>query len=160
MGFSRQGYWSGLPCPPSGDLPNPGIEPVFLVSLALQADSLPTEPPGKTLELSRTQFHVSLNKWEGGRGCREAAKETLTVTLKAGVWGGERGPLAACIPAGPSWPPALWLAWPAWYGVCAAHFIALNCSSTDTTSAVLHGLPDSRLLLWERPEGRPFLILW
>ena len=32
IGFSRQEYWSGLPCPPSGDLPNPGIE---LVSLAL-----------------------------------------------------------------------------------------------------------------------------
>ena len=28
VGFSRQGYWSGLPCPPSGDLPDPGIEPV------------------------------------------------------------------------------------------------------------------------------------
>ena len=28
MGFSRQGYWSGLPCPPPGDLPDPGIKPV------------------------------------------------------------------------------------------------------------------------------------
>ena len=37
MGFSRQEYWSGLPCPPPGDLPDPGIEPR---SLALQADSL------------------------------------------------------------------------------------------------------------------------
>ena len=46
MGFSRQEYWSGLPCSP-GDLPNPGIEPTFPVSLALQADSLPIEPPGK-----------------------------------------------------------------------------------------------------------------
>ena len=36
MGFSRQGYWSRLPCPPPGDLPNPGIE---LRSPALQADS-------------------------------------------------------------------------------------------------------------------------
>ena len=35
MGLSRQGYWSGLPCPPSGDLPNPGIEPVSLTSPAL-----------------------------------------------------------------------------------------------------------------------------
>ena len=40
MKFSRQEYWSGFPCPPSGDLPNPGIEPR---SPALQADSLPTE---------------------------------------------------------------------------------------------------------------------
>ena len=44
VGFSRQGYWSGLPFPSPGDLPNPGIKPVFL---ALQADSLPTELPGK-----------------------------------------------------------------------------------------------------------------
>ena len=40
MGFSRQEYWSGLPFPSPGDLPNPGNEPA---SPALQADSLPTE---------------------------------------------------------------------------------------------------------------------
>ena len=44
MGFSKQEYWSGLPFPSPGDLPNPGIEPG---SLALQADALPSEPPGK-----------------------------------------------------------------------------------------------------------------
>ena len=44
MGFSRQKYWSGLPCPPPGDLPNPGIKPR---SPSLRADSLPSEPPGK-----------------------------------------------------------------------------------------------------------------
>ena len=44
MEFSGQKYWSGLPCPPPGDLPNPGIKPR---SLALQEDSLPSEPPGK-----------------------------------------------------------------------------------------------------------------
>ena len=43
-GFSRQEYWSGLPCPPPGDHPNPGIE---LGSSALQVDSLPAETPGK-----------------------------------------------------------------------------------------------------------------
>ena len=43
MGFSRQECWSGLPFPSPGDLPNPGIEPG---SLALQADALPSEPPG------------------------------------------------------------------------------------------------------------------
>ena len=47
MRFSRQEYWSGLICPPPGDLPDPGIEPVSPVSPALQEDSLPTEPPGK-----------------------------------------------------------------------------------------------------------------
>ena len=35
MGFSRQEYWNGLPCPPPGDLPDPGIEPASHVSLAL-----------------------------------------------------------------------------------------------------------------------------
>ena len=44
MGFSRQEYWSGLPFPFPGDLPNPGIEPG---SAALQTDALPSEPPGK-----------------------------------------------------------------------------------------------------------------
>ena len=41
MGFSRQEYWSGLPCPPPGDLPDPGIRPMSPASPALQADSLP-----------------------------------------------------------------------------------------------------------------------
>ena len=43
MGFSRQEYWSGLPFPSPGDLPDPGIEPG---SPALQSDALPSEPPG------------------------------------------------------------------------------------------------------------------
>ena len=43
MGFSRQEYWSGLPFPSPGDLPDPGIKPR---SPALQADALPSEPPG------------------------------------------------------------------------------------------------------------------
>ena len=44
MGFSRHEYWSGLPFPSPGDLPDPGIEPTFP---ALQADALTSEPPGK-----------------------------------------------------------------------------------------------------------------
>ena len=43
MGFSRKEYWSGLPFPSPEDLPDPGIEHR---SFALQADSLPSEPPG------------------------------------------------------------------------------------------------------------------
>ena len=43
-GFSRWGCWSGVPCPPPGALPNPGMEPR---SPAVWADSLPSEPPGK-----------------------------------------------------------------------------------------------------------------
>ena len=40
MGFSRQEYWSGLPCPPPGDLPNPGIKPQSPAAPALQMGSL------------------------------------------------------------------------------------------------------------------------
>ena len=43
-GFPKQEYWSGLPCPPPGDLPNSELEPQ---SPALQTDSLLSEPPGK-----------------------------------------------------------------------------------------------------------------
>ena len=48
MGFSRQEYWSELPCPPLGDLPDPGIEPESLMSPALGGGSLPLAPPRKT----------------------------------------------------------------------------------------------------------------
>ena len=48
MGFFWQGYWSGLPFPSLGDVPNPGIESR---SPALQADALPSEPPGKPRNL-------------------------------------------------------------------------------------------------------------
>ena len=71
MGILQARIWSGLPFPPPGDLPNPGIEPGFP---ALQTDSLPAEPPGKpkntrggslsllqgifvTLELNRGLLH-------------------------------------------------------------------------------------------------------
>ena len=46
MGLSRQQCWSGLPFPSPGDLPDPGIKPG---SPTLQADALPSEPPGKLL---------------------------------------------------------------------------------------------------------------
>ena len=45
MGFSRQEYWSGLPFPSPGDLPDPEIEPR---SPVLEADALTSEPPGKS----------------------------------------------------------------------------------------------------------------
>ena len=67
MGFSRQEYWSGLPCPSPGDLPGPVIKSG---SPALQAVSLPSEPPGKPISPSydvkfkmaplRTTFSKSL----------------------------------------------------------------------------------------------------
>ena len=61
MEFSRQEYWSGLSFPSPGDLPDPGIEPR---SPELQADALPSEPPGKhqksQMEFSRPE---SLSGW-------------------------------------------------------------------------------------------------
>ena len=54
MDFSKQEYWSGFLCPPSGVLLNPGIEPK---SPTLQADSLPAEPPGtEILEQDQKMF--------------------------------------------------------------------------------------------------------
>ena len=62
MGFSRQGYWSGLPCLPPGHLPNPGIQHTSLISPALagiSAYSLPLLLPGKPHILSIVYFYFS-----------------------------------------------------------------------------------------------------
>ena len=66
MGFSRQEYWSGLPFPLPGELPDPGIEPG---SPALEANALTSEPPGKPLLL-----RLLLNRFSHVRLC--AAPET------------------------------------------------------------------------------------
>ena len=50
MGFSGQEYWSGLPCPPPGDLPDPGIQRGLWCLLHWQAGSLPLAPPGKPIQ--------------------------------------------------------------------------------------------------------------
>ena len=55
MGFSRQEYWNGLPFPSPGNLPDPGIKPG---SPALQADSLPFVPSGKTYAHKHTHTHI------------------------------------------------------------------------------------------------------
>ena len=57
MGFSRQEYWSGLPFPSLEDLLDPGIEPG---SLALQADSLPSEPLGKGIYIYIYDMNVQV----------------------------------------------------------------------------------------------------
>ena len=59
MGFSRQEYWSGLPFPSPGDLPNPGIKPG---SPTLEADALSSEPPGKPRQHIKKQRHYFANK--------------------------------------------------------------------------------------------------
>ena len=72
MGFSRQDYWSGLPCPPPGDLPDPGIEPTSPTSPALQVDSLTAEPPGKPPSCQNTNLKKSHETWQ-----RTVAREGL-----------------------------------------------------------------------------------
>ena len=57
MGFPGQEYWSGLPFPTREDLPNPGIRPR---SPTLQADSLPSEPPGIYVQLNPFAIHWKL----------------------------------------------------------------------------------------------------
>ena len=47
MGFSRLEYWSGLPCPPAGPLPDPGIEPASPVASCIAGRIFTAEPPGK-----------------------------------------------------------------------------------------------------------------
>ena len=65
MGFSRKDYWSGLPCPPPGDLPHPGIEPTPLMSPDWQAGSLPLMAPGKPMPSWAQDIHTWL--WAGER---------------------------------------------------------------------------------------------
>ena len=55
VGFSRQEYWSELPWPPPGDLPDPGSNPHLLGPLHWQEDSLPLVPPGKQLDVVKEQ---------------------------------------------------------------------------------------------------------
>ena len=78
MGFSRQEYWSGLPFPSPGDLPDPVIEPR---STALQADSLPTELQGKpqlvkNLAAMRETWVQSLG-WEDPLEKRKATHSSI-----------------------------------------------------------------------------------
>ena len=70
MGFSRQEYWSGLPCPTPGDLPDPGIEPVSLMSPTLAGRFFTTQPQGSPLStiaiekknLAWTEFNINLER--------------------------------------------------------------------------------------------------
>ena len=59
MGFSKQEYWSGLPFPTPGDLPNPGIKPASLASPALAGRFSTTVPAGKSLYFCGIYFIFS-----------------------------------------------------------------------------------------------------
>ena len=95
VGFFRQEYWSGFPCPLPGDLPDPGIECRSPLSPALEANSLPAEPPGKLSEgrafpaegtVSRS--NSVLEDQDGGQGgwrwggCEQQSGE---------IWEGQQG---------------------------------------------------------------------
>ena len=67
MGFSRQEYWSGLPCPPPGDLPDPGISLTSPASLALQTDSLPLSHQGSPYRYHIFFIHSSVDGHDGHR---------------------------------------------------------------------------------------------
>ena len=70
--FSRQEYWSGLPFPFPGDLPNPEIEPG---SPALQADALLSEPPGDPAKLVAPESRISALSW---LSCQERGPAKLS----------------------------------------------------------------------------------
>ena len=82
MGFSRQEHWSGLPFPSPGDLPDPGIGPK---SPALQADALPSEPPGKPI-IWGTQKKEEEIHWPVHQATPESTKYLLCVTNLQERW--------------------------------------------------------------------------
>ena len=78
MGFSRQEYWSGLPCPPPEDLPHPEMEPMSPASPALAGRFFTTEPPG-LVRLHKT-FEGIISKRKSSR-----VKHKLCISI---IWGG------------------------------------------------------------------------
>ena len=66
IGFSRQEYWSGLACPPSGDLPDPGINLSLLCLLHWQTGSLPLALPGKPRQHSKSLQNIMEGTFPGG----------------------------------------------------------------------------------------------
>ena len=103
MGFSRWEYWSGLPFPPPGDLPSPGIQPTPPVSSALKADSLPLPHQGRPLKIWCNQISIGNLPWQifwwlwfccGKVGCTRAEKKKskqveLSCLAKFGIWEGK-----------------------------------------------------------------------
>ena len=92
MRFSRQEYWSGLPFPSPGDLPNPGIEPG---SPALQTDALPSEPPGKPFltEHSKNSSYLDQNSpqycYRGLLSCSVSNSVKFSSEFRCSLTGGK-----------------------------------------------------------------------
>ena len=78
MGFSRQEYWSGLPCPPPGDLPDPGIKPLSLSLLHWLASSLSLAPPCSTTgEPSHHNYYMLLREFSSVQFSHSVVSDSL-----------------------------------------------------------------------------------
>ena len=88
MEFSRQEYWNGLPFPPPGDLPDPGIEPTSLASSALAGEFFSTELPGRPWG---SQGETCMQRPQDELG--GAAEEELATKGDAEAMGGQAGGL-------------------------------------------------------------------
>ena len=83
IGFSRQEYWSGFPCPPPGDLPNPGIESR---SPTLQEHSSPSEPPGKSQPANVGDIRDGSGRSPRGRQGNPLQDSCLENPMDRGAW--------------------------------------------------------------------------
>ena len=95
MGFSRQEYWSGLPCPPPGDLPNPRLNPCFLCLLHWQ-DSLPLyHLESQQVSLKCEVFHTSLDSALGPSHQFQMSRKIMNIIplLGKSSGGGHGNPL-------------------------------------------------------------------
>ena len=79
MGFSRQEYWNGLPCPPPGDLPDPGIEPMSLISPALAGRFFTTSTTWEAYHRIQ-QFHSWAYIWKNKQTNRKILSWKYTHT--------------------------------------------------------------------------------
>ena len=80
MGFSRKEYWSGLPSPPPGNLPDPGIKPKFLISPALADGFFTTSTPGKS---GVSEIYLPEGRYRGN-----VPQVSLRVVMRKDIWRG------------------------------------------------------------------------
>ena len=143
--FSRQEYWSELPCPSLGDLPDPRIEPG---SPTLQTDALPSEPPGKSMYRK-----VRLNfKWfaEGNRA--NMKRWHLFGSSAAFVLG---SPLNMIVRWGP-WTSFCRWGLRAWFHICTMRCLKLGAGR----SGIMFGFSLYPWYLVSYHRGLPWLLSW
>ena len=84
MGFSRQGYCNGLPCPPPRDLPDPGIEPMSLTSPALAGRSFTISATWEDLSMNLSSFPTLPHSWLGIQRLSQRKRGKLGETFVSG----------------------------------------------------------------------------